>query len=80
MGEKAYSCRLVLDYSPTFATTLFIYLTITESRKPTDGFKLNLVTVKMPFPDYVDKNPKIIFFTDFDGTISNQDSCDWLVG
>ncbi|KUJ23516.1 phosphoserine phosphatase [Mollisia scopiformis] len=33
----------------------------------------------MPFPDYIEKKPKIIFFTDFDGTISNQDSCDWLI-
>ncbi|KAI1123701.1 HAD-like domain-containing protein [Nemania abortiva] len=33
----------------------------------------------MPFPDYIDRQPKIIFFTDFDGTISKTDSCDWLI-
>jgi hypothetical protein len=33
----------------------------------------------MPYPDYLDQNPKIIFFTDFDGTITREDCCDWLV-
>lgn len=33
----------------------------------------------MPYPDYIDKNPKIIFFTDFDGTVTREDCLDWLV-
>ncbi|KAF1961743.1 phosphoserine phosphatase [Byssothecium circinans] len=33
----------------------------------------------MPFPDYLDRNPRIIFFTDFDGTVTTDDMCDWLV-
>lgn len=33
----------------------------------------------MPYPDYLDNNPRIIFFTDFDGTITQEDSIDWLV-
>jgi hypothetical protein len=28
----------------------------------------------MPFPETLNANPKIIFFTDFDGTITLQDS------
>ncbi|KAL8758787.1 MAG: hypothetical protein Q9184_003828, partial [Pyrenodesmia sp. 2 TL-2023] len=31
----------------------------------------------MPYPDTLKKNPKIIFFTDFDGTITLKDSNDW---
>lgn len=33
----------------------------------------------MPFPDYLDKSPEIIFFTDFDGTVTEKDICDLLV-
>jgi len=33
----------------------------------------------MPFPDYLDLKPKIIFFTDFDGTVTYEDVPDWLV-
>jgi 2-hydroxy-3-keto-5-methylthiopentenyl-1-phosphate phosphatase len=33
----------------------------------------------MPFPDYLDQSPRIIFFTDFDGTVTADDMCDWLV-
>ncbi|TGJ86611.1 hypothetical protein E0Z10_g2173 [Xylaria hypoxylon] len=33
----------------------------------------------MPFPDYIHQRPRIIFFTDFDGTITTEDICDWLV-
>ncbi|KAK0658065.1 HAD-like domain-containing protein [Cercophora newfieldiana] len=33
----------------------------------------------MPFPDYLESKPKIIFFTDFDGTITHEDVPDWLV-
>ncbi|KAL8902713.1 MAG: hypothetical protein Q9207_004445 [Kuettlingeria erythrocarpa] len=32
----------------------------------------------MPYPETLEKNPKIIFFTDFDGTITLKDSNDWL--
>ena len=28
----------------------------------------------MPFPETLDRNPRIIFFTDFDGTITLKDS------
>jgi hypothetical protein len=35
--------------------------------------------LNMPFPDHIDGKPKIIFFTDFDGTITTEDVCDWLV-
>jgi hypothetical protein len=28
----------------------------------------------MPYPDALKGNPKCIFFTDFDGTITRQDS------
>ena len=28
----------------------------------------------MPFPDALQGNPKIIFFSDFDGTVSTRDS------
>ncbi|KAK5122768.1 hypothetical protein LTR85_003683 [Meristemomyces frigidus] len=33
----------------------------------------------MPYPDHLDKHPKIIFFSDFDGTITQDDCIDWLV-
>lgn len=33
----------------------------------------------MPYPETLKENPKIIFFTDFDGTITLNDSNDWLV-
>ncbi|KAK1750191.1 phosphoserine phosphatase [Echria macrotheca] len=33
----------------------------------------------MPFPDYLDRKPRLIFFTDFDGTITTVDVWDWLV-
>ncbi|MCJ1261551.1 hypothetical protein MMC22_001416 [Lobaria immixta] len=32
----------------------------------------------MPFPETLASNPKIIFFTDFDGTITLKDTNDWL--
>lgn len=32
----------------------------------------------MPYPETLDAKPKIIFFTDFDGTITLKDSNDWL--
>ncbi|KAL9004230.1 MAG: hypothetical protein Q9188_002950 [Gyalolechia gomerana] len=32
----------------------------------------------MPYPETLDVKPKIIFFTDFDGTITLKDSNDWL--
>ncbi|MCJ1465035.1 hypothetical protein MMC07_003650 [Pseudocyphellaria aurata] len=32
----------------------------------------------MPYPETLASNPKIILFTDFDGTITLQDSNDWL--
>jgi 2,3-diketo-5-methylthio-1-phosphopentane phosphatase len=32
----------------------------------------------MPYPDYLDKSPKVIFFTDFDGTITLQDTNDFI--
>ncbi|KAI4116897.1 MAG: hypothetical protein LQ345_002757 [Seirophora villosa] len=32
----------------------------------------------MPYPETLKENPKIIFFTDFDGTITLKDSNDWL--
>ncbi|KAG7285712.1 hypothetical protein NEMBOFW57_008005 [Staphylotrichum longicolle] len=33
----------------------------------------------MPFPDYLTSKPRIIFFTDFDGTVTSEDMLDWLV-
>jgi len=33
----------------------------------------------MPYPNYIDQNPRIIFFTDFDGTVTREDCLDWLV-
>ncbi|RMZ75924.1 hypothetical protein DV738_g5212, partial [Chaetothyriales sp. CBS 135597] len=32
----------------------------------------------MPYPDYLDANPRVIFFTDFDGTITLQDTNDYI--
>ena len=32
----------------------------------------------MPYPDYLSSNPKVIFFTDFDGTITLQDTNDFI--
>ncbi|RMZ92487.1 hypothetical protein DV736_g281, partial [Chaetothyriales sp. CBS 134916] len=32
----------------------------------------------MPYPDYLDAKPKVIFFTDFDGTITLQDTNDYI--
>ncbi len=32
----------------------------------------------MPYPDYLSANPKVIFFTDFDGTITLQDTNDFI--
>ncbi|KAL8700423.1 MAG: hypothetical protein Q9224_000974 [Gallowayella concinna] len=32
----------------------------------------------MPYPQTLKENPRIIFFTDFDGTITLEDSNDWL--
>jgi len=32
----------------------------------------------MPYPETLNEKPKIIFFTDFDGTITLKDSNDWL--
>jgi len=37
------------------------------------------VPLREPLTDYIDQNPRIIFFADFDGTITKQDSYDWLV-
>ena len=34
--------------------------------------------VTMPFPETLDTNPKIIFFTDFDGTITLKDTNDFM--
>jgi hypothetical protein len=34
----------------------------------------------MPFPDYLDRKPRIIFFTDFDCTVTAEDMTDWLAG
>ncbi|KAJ9652172.1 hypothetical protein H2198_008558 [Neophaeococcomyces mojaviensis] len=32
----------------------------------------------MPFPEILDAKPKVIFFTDFDGTITQQDTNDYI--
>lgn len=32
----------------------------------------------MPFPETLSKNPKVIFFTDFDGTITQKDTNDYI--
>ena len=32
----------------------------------------------MPFPQTLDARPKVIFFTDFDGTITLQDTNDYI--
>lgn len=34
--------------------------------------------LKMPFPETLNKKPKVIFFTDFDGTITLQDTNDFI--
>ena len=38
-----------------------------------------LGTLVMTYPDYLDHDPRMIFFTDFDGTITQEDCIDWLV-
>jgi hypothetical protein len=34
------------------------------------------IVLNMPFPDYLDRSPRIIFFTDFDSTVTTEDMCD----